>query len=66
MSVDVLAEGTLSCVAYSGKFELSGDGVLCIRIDRAEHAPVDAAARSTTVKECWCSCIDGQIPRWEL
>lgn len=53
-------------LSYSCKLELCGDGVLRVRIDRAQHAPSDATTRSTAVKECWVGSVDGQVPGWEL
>lgn len=51
---------------YASRLDLSGDGMLCIRVDGTHHPPVDATTRCATVKEGRIGGVDGQIPRGKL
>lgn len=51
---------------HPGRLNLSGNRVLCIRVDGTHHRPVDTTARRTTVKKRWIGGVDGQVPRWKL
>jgi hypothetical protein len=53
-------------IHYPREFDLRLNGMICVRIDSAQHCPVDAASRGTAVEECWCSRVDSQVPSREL
>ena len=53
-------------LSYPCEFDLRLDRMVCVRIDRTQHRPIDATSRGTAVKERRCSRVDGQIPSREL
>jgi hypothetical protein len=48
------------------EFDLRGDGMLRICVDRTQHGPIHTTTWSTTIKECRRSRVDGQVPCGEL
>ena len=51
---------------HPGRLNLSGDRMLCIRVNGTYHRPIDATAGRATVKEGRIGGVDGQVPRGKL
>ena len=53
-------------IPYPGKFDLRCDGVLCIGVDRAYHAPAHTTTGSTTIEKRRRRGVDREVPCREL
>jgi hypothetical protein len=54
------------CSTYPSEFDLRLNGMICVRIDGAQHCPGDTTSGGTAVEERWRGRVDSQIPSGEL